>query len=81
MTVDKRLTSLLAEIFNLRESDITFELTKDDVGNWDSLKQMDLVVTLEREYNITLGIPDIVSMVSAEAIVKVLRDKGVSIGN
>jgi len=79
--MDKKLVALLAGVFNLREADITPTLTKDDVDNWDSLKHMDLIVTLEREYNIMLEITDIVSMVSVESIEKVLQSKGVSIGS
>jgi acyl carrier protein len=79
--MDRKLAGLLAEVFNLREADITPELTKADVGNWDSLKQMDLVVSLEREYDLSLEIPDIVRMTSVGAIMEVLREKGVSLGN
>jgi acyl carrier protein len=79
--MDHRLAVLLADVFNLKEADITPDLTKADVGNWDSLKQMDLVMTLEREYAVALEIPDIVRMTSVGAIVEVLRGKGVSLGN
>jgi len=79
--MDYKLASLLAEVFSLRPADVTLELTKADVDNWDSLKQLDLVVTLEREYAVTLGIPDIVRMTSVGEIVEVLRGKGVSLGN
>ena len=79
--MDHKLAALLAEVFNLREADIMPELTKADVGNWDSLKQMDLVMTLEREYAVALEISDIVRMTSVGAIVEVLRGKGVSLEN
>lgn len=74
-----KLAALLAEVFNVRKTEVVLELTKDDVGSWDSLKQMDLVATLEREYDITLGIPDIVAMTSVRAIVDILKAKGVSL--
>lgn len=75
--MDKRLAALLAEVFGMREADIHPGLAKDDVGSWDSLKQMDLVVTLEREYDISLEIPDILRMVSVAGIVDSLKEKGV----
>lgn len=77
--MNKHLATVLAEVFDLRESDIHPQLEKSEVGTWDSLKQMDLVMTLERQYNITLNIPDIVRMVSVASIVQVLQDKGVSL--
>ncbi|SDW05058.1 acyl carrier protein [Thiocapsa roseopersicina] len=77
--MDKRLALILSEVFRLKEKEINIALTKADVGSWDSLKQMDLVLTLEREYNILLTIPDILRMVSVAGIVDVLREKGVAL--
>lgn len=75
-----RLFPVLAEVFGLRADEIVPELTKADVVSWDSLKQMDLIVSLEREFDIVLEITDIIRMDSVENIVNVLRDKGVELG-
>lgn len=80
MYMNQRLALVLAEIFGIRADQITMELTKDQVGSWDSLKQMDLVMTLEREFGIALEIPDIVRMDSVKNIIDVLADKGVDLG-
>ena len=79
--MNKRLAAVLADVFGLRESEIHPGLEKGDVGTWDSLKQMDLVLSLEREYDIALEITDIVRMVSVEAIQDVLRGKGVDLAD
>ena len=79
--MDKRLTGVLAEVFRIKDSEIVPELHKSDVGSWDSLKQMDLVMSLENEYGITLAIPDILKMVSVGGIIEVLRDKGVDLAD
>ncbi|WP_022656234.1 acyl carrier protein [uncultured Desulfovibrio sp.] len=75
--MDKKLQGLLADVFGVRESEIAPETVKEDVESWDSLKQMDLVMSLERAYDLTLDIQDIVAMTSVAAIAQVLRDKGV----
>lgn len=75
----KPLPDVLAQVFGLPASAITPDLTKEAVGNWDSLKQMDLVLSLEREYAITLDLPDIVRMTSVEAITEVLNQKGITV--
>ncbi len=77
--MNKRLAASLADVFGLRESEIRPDLKKADVGAWDSLKQMDLVVSLEREYDIALEIPDIIRMTSVDGIVEVLKEKGVDL--
>lgn len=79
--MDERLGSVLADVFGMRAADIHPGLAKGDVASWDSLKQMDLVMSLEREYGITLEIIDIVAMTSVAAIVEVLAAKGASVGN
>jgi acyl carrier protein len=81
MHMNQRLASVLAEVFGIRTDQVTPELTKNQVGSWDSLKQMDLVMTLEREFDIALEIPDIVRMDSVASIIDVLKGKGVDLGN
>ena len=75
-----KLAELLAEVFGLRITEVLPELQQCDVGTWDSLKQMDLVMSLEREYGITLDISDIVRMTSVTDIIAVLKERGVELG-
>lgn len=78
--MNPRLAELLAEILGLELAEIEPKLSKSDVGNWDSLRQMDLVVSLENEFEIRLEITDIVRMTSVAEIIEVLIEKGVDIG-
>ncbi|WP_454784966.1 acyl carrier protein [Legionella sp. WA2024007413] len=78
--MNQRLVSVLANVFGLRTDEIKVELTKANLGSWDSLKQMDLVISLEREFNIALEIPDIIRMDSVGQIIDVLANKGVDLG-
>ena len=79
--MNNKLATLLADVFGMKPGEIHPELTKADVESWDSLKQMDLVVSLERDFNVTLELMDIVSMTSVAAIMEVLTAKGVDLGN
>ena len=79
--MNNKLAELLAEVFGLRVPEIQPDLNRCEVGTWDSLKQMDLVVSLEREYGIALDIPDILRMTSVAEIMAVLKEKGVDLGN
>ena len=79
--MNKRLATILADVFELKESEIHSDLKKADVGTWDSLKQMDLVLSLEKEYGIAMEITDIVRMLSVAGIEDVLRGKGVDLGD
>ena len=77
--MNDKFVRILSDVLSLGASEIQPELQKCDVGTWDSLKQMDLVLSLEREYSITLEIPDIVRMTSVSEIVDVLKAKGIEI--
>ena len=79
--MNERLAKVLAEVFDMRKGDIHAGLGREDVGTWDSLRQMDLVVSLEREYDLVLEIPDVIRMDSVAGVVAVLHDKGVDLGN
>ena len=79
--MNPQLKSILMEVFDLRVNEINIELTMDDVSSWDSLKQMDLVTSLENEFNITLEMLDIVSMKSVKSIIDILKCKGVCLEN
>jgi acyl carrier protein len=79
--MNERLAAVLAEVFDIRKADVHLGLAREDVGSWDSLRQMDLVVSLEREYGIALDITDMVQMLSVAGIIKVLQQKGVDLGD
>lgn len=78
--MNKNLVSVLADVFGVRGDQIVLELTKENLGSWDSLKQMDLVVSLERQFDVALEITDIVKMNSVKNIIDVLTSKGVDLG-
>ena len=77
--MNNKLAALISDVFNLPISQIKPDLQQCDVGAWDSLKQMDLVMSLEREYLITLEISDIVRMTSVAEIIAILESKGVDL--
>ena len=79
--MNEKLASILAGVFGMSSSDINLELSRADIPNWDSLKQMDLVTTLERDYSIVLELMDIVAMTSVMDIVMILKSKGISLEN
>jgi acyl carrier protein len=73
--MNDKLLKLLSEVFEVKESDINIDMTKEDIDNWDSLKQMDLVVSIEKEYGIELEMEEIVNLNSIKAIVEVIESK------
>jgi acyl carrier protein len=74
--VEERVEGLLAEVLQLPAAKITDDLTMRDVEVWDSLKHMELVVSLEETFGMQLTFDEIVAMQSVGEIKRVLRAKG-----
>lgn len=68
---------IMADVLKMAEADITDDLTMDDLEAWDSLKHMDLVVSIEQAFGIELTFDEIIMMTSIVAIKRVLHEKGV----
>ena len=72
-----KVEHIMADVLKIAETDITDNLTIDDLEIWDSLKHMDLVVSIEQAFKIELTLDEIVIMTSVVAIKRVLNDRGV----
>ena len=75
----KNLEQLLAELLQIPVTQITAELAMKDLDVWDSLKHMELIAELEREFDLQLSFDEIVTMRSVGDIKRVLSSKGVAV--
>lgn len=73
----EQLKKIMADVLRMREEEVTDNLSIKDTDKWDSLKHMELVVTIEQTFGIRLTANEIVSMVNMSEIKRVLKDKGV----
>jgi len=71
------LTRLMADLLRLEEKEITDTLTMEESDVWDSLKHMELIVSIEDTFNVELQPEEIVTMLSVKAIREVLNKKGI----
>ena len=76
--VDAKVQNLLSDVLQIPSSEITDDLTMKAVDSWDSLKHMELIVSLEQSFEIQLSFDDIVAMQSVSEIKRVLRERGVT---
>ena len=75
----KNLEQLLAELLQIPVTQITAELAMKDLDVWDSLKHMELIAELEREFDLQLSFDEIVMMRSVGDIKRVLGNRGVAV--
>ena len=75
--MSEKLTAILMQVFDIEEDEAAQDLTREDVSKWDSLTHMDLVLTLENEFDIRLEVDDIIAMQSLDKIRQILKKFGV----
>jgi acyl carrier protein len=71
------LEKIMSDILKIPESEITDDLTMDNLDEWDSLRHMDLIVSIEQDFGVELTFDEIIIMRSVVAIKNVLKAKGI----
>ncbi|MCB0332934.1 MAG: acyl carrier protein [Bdellovibrionales bacterium] len=69
------LNALLVEVLRIPSDQLADELTMQDVEEWDSLRQMELIVAVEETFQIELSGDDIANMASISGIRKTVESK------
>ena len=72
---------MLSIVLGVRPGELRDDMSQEEIASWDSLRQMDLVISLEREYDIELDLGDIVRMTSIASIAAVLAAKGIDLAD
>lgn len=73
--MEKKVLEILKELFDLETVDET--CSQQTCKKWDSMGQLNLVVELESEFDVTLEPEEIGEMVSYNDIIRILKTKGV----
>ncbi len=74
--MEKKLIELLMSFFKINE-DEAMNASMESVANWDSLTHVELMMTIEEEFDVSkITLDEIVFMVNIENIKKTLRGKG-----
>jgi acyl carrier protein len=70
--LDARLEKILKEVFQVEKIDLNFSM--DEIPEWDSFKHYELIIAVENEFKIKLGITDTMEITSIPIIKsKILR--------
>lgn len=74
--MDSKVDLLVAGVLQIPAAAVTDDLAMKDVDAWDSLKHMELIVSLEERFDLQLTFEDIVAMQSVREIKRVLSERG-----
>jgi acyl carrier protein len=76
MNLFERLREAVAATLNVPEESITPESTSEDIAAWDSLAQVNLMMTLEQTFDVALEVEDFARLTSIPAILEYLGQHG-----
>lgn len=68
------LNTIFSKAFDT-ETNITMDTVRDDIGEWTSINQLNLVVELEDFYHVSFSVDEIKDMYSVKTIVDILGKK------
>ena len=71
--MEEKVLEILKNVFELETVDTTCSQTTCE--KWDSMGQLNLVVELETEFDVSLEPEEIAEMTSYDSIVKILKSK------
>lgn len=75
MDIIKELQEIFREIFDDDELVISNETTADDIDDWDSLTHMQLIVEIEKKYNIRFTTAEIKKAANVGEFVDIIQGK------
>lgn len=70
----EKINEIIATVFKIDPKQVEKNLGMGDVGNWDSITHMDLIVSIEEEFKIELSGDDIADMTTFDAIRQIVAN-------
>ena len=77
-TVEERTRRLVAEVFGLPVDQVTRASSHETIEDWDSLNLLNVLMSAESEFGVTISPEEAAEFVSVERILAVLESKGIS---
>lgn len=76
--ISHKLAEVIADALRLPFSMIHANMSMENTEAWDSLAHMELIVSLECRFGLSLSADEIVELLSVEKIQRLLESKGVA---
>jgi acyl carrier protein len=69
-----KLTDVFRDVFDDDELVLTEETTKEDIEGWDSLANINLVVSIEDEFDISFSMDNIIGIEDVGSLIDVIAE-------
>jgi len=75
--LDKRLEKVIRGVFPIEEETIDENWTSDDIPDWDSVGHLNLIMEIEKEFDIKIEIEEMFEVEKLGDISRILKKKNV----
>lgn len=72
----KKLQEIFRDVFDQDNLEITVETTSNDIEDWDSFAQINLIIEIENEFNIKFNLEEVNDLKNIKNILKAIQKKG-----
>lgn len=72
--MEEKIKQIMANVFLVDLSEIHEHTSPDNLGQWDSINQLNLITSLEEEFNITIEDEQIIEMLNYKLVVEVVKE-------
>ena len=69
----EELTEIFRDIFDDEEIELTDETTSDDIEDWDSLEQINLLVAIEKKFSVKFQLSDVNGLANVGDMVSLVQ--------
>ena len=73
--MEDKVKKIMSDVFNINVDLIDGDSSPDNIENWDSLKHMNLIVSLEEEFEVEFTDEEIADSMSYRLILNILESK------
>jgi hypothetical protein len=72
-SLEEQVNAVIAASFNLDEDELPVPASRETISTWTSRSQMLLVMNLEKRFDVCFTLEEMVTMISSQRILEVLR--------
>ena len=72
--IENRIKNVLSAVFDIPVQEINGNSSTDTIDSWDSLKHMNLIITLEEEFNITIPDTEVGNMLTYGLVLLIVKE-------
>jgi acyl carrier protein len=73
--MENRVKNVMATVFGISSDEVNDDSSPNTIPSWDSLKQMNLVILLEEEFDIEFSDEQVIRILNYKSLLEVIKEE------